>query len=144
MELITPLLILIGLVIGWVVLKIVLRLTMRIFTCGGLGLLIVFGIVLLVRHYLWAAWFSTVEANWQSTSLFAFKTYRTQQADVPHSIRLRFFDLRDTDIMIPWRKNPETLIYTFIIKIDYLSDLRDYNQAYKVQQDSRNSARETK
>jgi hypothetical protein len=52
MALITPLLILVGLVIGWVILKIVLRLTMRIFTCGCLGLLIVFGIVLLVRQYL--------------------------------------------------------------------------------------------
>ena len=49
---ITLFLILIGLVIGWVVLKIVLRLTMRIFACGCLGLLIIFGIVLIVRHYL--------------------------------------------------------------------------------------------
>lgn len=49
---ITPLLILIGLVIGWVVLKVVLRLTMRIFGCGCLALLAVFGIVLLVRQYM--------------------------------------------------------------------------------------------
>jgi hypothetical protein len=52
MELITPLLILVGLLVGWVVLKVVLRLTMRIFSCGCLGLLIVFGIVLFVRQYL--------------------------------------------------------------------------------------------
>lgn len=52
MELIAPLLILIGLVIGWVVLKVVLRLTMRIFGCGCLALLVVFGIVLLVRQYM--------------------------------------------------------------------------------------------
>ncbi len=52
MELTTLLLILVGLVIGWTVLKVAFRLTMRIFGCGCLTLLVIFGIVLIVRQYM--------------------------------------------------------------------------------------------
>ncbi len=52
MELMTLLLILVGLVIGWIMLKVVLRLTMRIFGCGCLALLVIFGIALFVRQYM--------------------------------------------------------------------------------------------
>jgi hypothetical protein len=50
--LIAPFLILVGLIIVWVILKVVLRLTMRIFGCGCVALVILFGIFLLVRPYL--------------------------------------------------------------------------------------------
>ncbi len=52
MQLMTLLLILVGLVIGWTVLKVVLRLTMRIFGCGCFALLVIFGIALIVRQYM--------------------------------------------------------------------------------------------
>jgi hypothetical protein len=52
MELMTLLLILVGLVIGWTVLKVVLRLTMRIFGCGCFALLVIFGVAFLLRQYM--------------------------------------------------------------------------------------------
>ena len=52
MTIITPVLILVGLLIGWIVLKVVLRLTMRIFACGCMALLAVFGIYFLAQQLL--------------------------------------------------------------------------------------------
>ena len=46
------LLILLALAVGWILLKVVLSLTMRIFTCGCMAILVIGGIWLLVNHVL--------------------------------------------------------------------------------------------